>query len=481
MQARGKISGFATLVFLLGGVVGAWLVGSGGPSVVQAASIGSGQVSLQNGFEPAVRKILPAVVTVSSSKVLKQPKLLSDPAFREFFENNFGKLPHRMRENSVGSGVIATSDGCVITNSHVVDGADAVRVSLLDGREFEARVIGSDKQSDLAVLKIEGKNLPTANFGGPDPVEIGDFALAIGNAFGVGQTVTLGIISATGRGGMGIEDLEDFIQTDAAINPGNSGGPLVNANGNLIGINTAILTGGSGVNQGVGFAVPVPMVRYVMDHILKDGKVVRGWLGVTAQAVTPELAESFHLPGDPHGALVGDVDPSGPAAKAALKTGDIIEEINGANVPASRQLGLKISQMAPGAAVRLKIFRDGKELEKSVTLAEMPQDEKETPAAAATEPSKPELGAAVGPVPDEAKQSLKLPAGSGGVFVTSIDPGSAAAQAGLEHGDVIQEVNHKPVQDVNGFQATLDSAGKRPLLMLVDRAGKHFFATARLR
>jgi serine protease Do len=290
----------------------------------------------------------------------------------------------------------------------------------------------------------------------------------------------MGIVSATGRGGMGIEDLEDFIQTDAAINPGNSGGPLVNINGNLIGINTAILTGGSGVNQGVGFAVPVPMVRYVMDQILKNGKVVRGWLGVSAQAVTPEIAESFHLPGDPHGALIGDVDPAGPAAKAALKTGDIILELNGARVPASRQLGLRLSQMSPGSVVKLRILRDGKELEQSVTLAEMPPSDAETPVAA-TEPSKPELGAAVGPVPDEAKQSLKLPAGSGGVFVTSIDPGSAAAQAGLEHGDVIQEVNHKPVQDVNGFQATLDSAGKRPLLMLVDRAGKHWFVTVRLR
>ena len=481
MDARRKISGVATLVFLVGGVLGASVAALRSPSVAHAATIGSGQTSLQNGFEPAVRKILPAVVTVSSSKVIKPPKLLSDPAFREFFENNFGKLPHRMRENSVGSGVIATADGCVLTNSHVVEGADAVRVSLQDGREFDARVLGSDKQSDLAVLKIDGKNLPTADFGGPDPVEVGDFAIAIGDAFGVGQTVTLGIVSATGRGGMGIEDLEDFIQTDAAINPGNSGGPLVNANGNLIGINTAILTGGSGVNQGVGFAVPVPMVRHVMDQILKNGKVVRGWLGVTAQAVTPEIADAFNFHSGPHGALIGDVDPAGPAAKAALKTGDIIEEINGASVPASRQLGLKISEMSPGATVRLKIFRDGKEMEKSLTLAEMPHDESETPVPATSEPSKPELGASVAAVPDEAKQTLKLPANSGGVFVTSIDPGSAASQAGLEHGDVIQEVNHKPVQDVNGFQATVDSAGKQPLLMLVDRAGKHWFVTVRLR
>ncbi|HEY7387520.1 MAG TPA: Do family serine endopeptidase [Bryobacteraceae bacterium] len=482
MRARARIPVLVALIFLLGGMLGEWVGSFGGRSVVLAASLGNGQVSLQSGFEPAVRKILPAVVTISSSKVMKPPRLLSDPQFRQFFESNFGKLPHRMRENSVGSGVISTGDGYILTNSHVVDGADAVRVSLLDGREYDAKIVGCDKQSDLAVIKVDGKGLPTAEFAGPGQVGVGDIVLAIGNSFGVGQTVTMGIVSATGRGGMGIEDLEDFIQTDAAINPGNSGGALVNVNGDLIGINTAILTGGSGGNQGVGFAVPATMARGVMDQIIRNGKVVRGWLGVSAQAVTQEIAKSFNVGGEPHGALVGDVEPGGPAAKADLRTGDIILQLNGASVPDSRQLGLNISRMSPGATVKLKVLRDGKELEKVATLTEMPRDDAdELTAPEKQAASKPEFGASVGPLSDDVKQHLKLPTNAAGIVVTEIDPGSAAAQAGLEHGDVIQEINHKPVQDVDGFQSSVDSAGRQPLLMLVDRAGKHWFVTVRCR
>jgi len=485
MTSRTRTVLLVLLLVSVGAVLGGFVKWRNGRATAFAVgSVGNvgGQVSLQNGFEPVVKKVLPTVVNIASSKVVKSP-LLSDPLFRQFFENNFGRqfrAPREQRQQSLGSGVITTQDGYILTNSHVVEGADDVKISLSDRREFDAKVIGTDNRSDLAVIKINAKDLPFASFGAPDRVNVGDFALAIGNPFGVGQTVTMGIISATGRGGLGIEDYEDFIQTDAAINPGNSGGALVNVNGTLIGINTAILTGGGGGSQGVGFAIPMTMARNVMDQIIKTGKVVRGWLGVSVQTMNRDMAKAFNLPGEPRGALIGDVTPQSPAEKVGLRKGDIILVVDGTELRDSRQLSLRISQMSPGNTVKLRIFRDGKETEHSVTLGEMPARESGEALGAVKPDSGSRLGIAVEPLTPSIKQELKLPASTTGLVIAEIEPGSAAAEAGLQPGDIIQEVNRKPIEDVTAFQQLVRSA-KEPLLLLVNRRGSHRFVTVQPR
>ncbi|MBZ5635877.1 MAG: trypsin-like peptidase domain-containing protein [Acidobacteriia bacterium] len=269
-------------VLIVGVLGGSWVT----TRVFAYAEVSTdGQVSFANGFASVAKKALPAVVNIASSKIIRLPDqgqspFFSDPFFRQFFGDDFSRLPREQRQRSLGSGVIVNSDGYILTNSHVVAGADEIKISLGDKREFKGRIVGTDPKTDVAVVKIEAKGLPTLTFGDSSKVQVGEFALAVGNPFGIGQTLTMGIISATGRRGLEIEDYEDFIQTDAAVNPGNSGGALVNVHGELIGINTAIVSGGGGGNQGVGFAVPINMARAVMDEIVKHGKVTRGWLGV---------------------------------------------------------------------------------------------------------------------------------------------------------------------------------------------------------
>jgi len=293
----------------------------------------------RNTFAPVVKKVLPAVVNVASSKMVKNPMGMTpgnmEPFFRQFFggeeapfgSNGRGQAAPQQLEQGQGSGVIVSPEGYILTNNHVVDGATILRVTLSDKREFKARVVGTDPKTDLAVLKIDAANLPTVVIGDSDKIQVGDFALAIGNPFGLGGTVTMGIVSATGRSNLGIEDYEDFIQTDAPINPGNSGGALVNERGDLIGINTAILSGSQG-NQGIGFAIPVSVARNVTDQILRNGKVTRAYLGVMSEVVTPALAKAFHQK-EPAGALISEVKQASPAAHAGLEKGDIILAVNG--------------------------------------------------------------------------------------------------------------------------------------------------------
>src|SRR5580704_17586910 len=279
------------------------------------------------GYSAVVKRVVPAVVNISSSKVVKQAAMESpqgvDPFFRQFFGNDFNRrfnVPQERTEKALGSGVIVAPEGYILTNNHVVEGATEVTVTLHDKREFKARVVGTDPRTDIAVIKIDGSNFPTLMLADSSKVEVGDVVLAIGDPFGVGQTVTQGIVSATGRSGLGIEELEDFIQTDAAINPGNSGGALVDDEGHLIAINTAIV-GGSGGNVGIGFAVPINIAKHDMDSILAHGKVDRGYLGVQIEDVTPDLAKAFHTTST--GALIGDITPGSPAANAGLQPGDI--------------------------------------------------------------------------------------------------------------------------------------------------------------
>ncbi|MEP7342820.1 MAG: DegQ family serine endoprotease [Acidobacteriota bacterium] len=436
--------------------------------------------NLTAGFAPMVKQALPAVVSIVSTKVVKPnggdeglAPLFNDPRFREFFGNRMPnqRQPREQRERGLGSGVIVNPDGYILTNNHVIDGASDIKVALADKRELKARVIGADPKTDIALLKVEGTDLPTLSFADSSQVQVGDIALAIGNPFGIGKTVTMGIISATGRGNLGIEDYEDFIQTDAAINPGNSGGALINTRGELIGINTAILSRAGG-NQGVGFAVPGNMARQVMNQLSKGGKVVRGYIGTSIQDVTPEVAKAFGL-SEARGALISEVADGGPAAKAGIVKGDVITALDGQPVVDNRELRLKISQMAPGTPVKLMLFRDGKEREAIVTLGELPA-EKQAAEAEPSQESSMEGISVEGLTPQIARQ-LELPASTSGVLVSSVQEGSAAADAGLRRGDVIQEVNRKPVGSVAEFRQALKLAGKNSVLLVVNRGGHTSF------
>src|SRR6202050_846486 len=337
-----------------------------------------------NGFSAVIKPALPAVVNIRTSKIVKpqanqMSPMFNDPMFLQFFGDQFGQggKPHAEREQALGSGVIITPDGTILTNNHVIDGATDIKVQLSDKREFLAKLVGADPKSDVAVLKIEGKDLPTLPLGDSSQLNVGDLIFAIGDPFGVGETATVGIVSATGRGQLGIEDYENFIQTDAAINPGNSGGAMIDIHGNLVGVNTAILSHGSGGNEGVGFAIPMSMAKPVMDQILAHGKVIRGYLGVHIQDFSPELAKSFNF-NQSGGVLIGDVSANTPAANAGLKKGDVIVKLNGQAESDSNDLRNTISQMSPGTQVKLDIWRDGKVQPFTVTLGELPKDKETT-------------------------------------------------------------------------------------------------------
>jgi serine protease Do len=471
-----------------GTMAGSWVTGKTGRTIpilvaTQASSATTAKVTFEDGFATIAKRAVPAVVNVSSSKVIRTPgggipsPFFSDPLFRQFFGNSLPKdfqiPPSAEREHSLGSGVIVNSDGYILTNNHVIDGAKDIRVSLGDKREFQARIVGADAKTDIAVLKVDSKDLPVLAFGDSSKMQAGHFVLAIGNPFGLNQTVTMGIVSATGRGGLGIEDYEDFIQTDAAVNPGNSGGALVNEQGDLIGINTAIVSGGSGGNQGVGFAIPGNMARNVMEQILKNGKVTRAWLGVSIQPVKQDIAKAFRLP-ETYGALVGDVTKDSPAARSGLETGDIILDVDGQKIQDSRDLQLKIGNMSPGTTVKLTVFRNGATREIAVKLAEIPGTAAQT--AVVSENRGTALrGISVSALTPDVTSQLKLPASTKGVVVTNIDPASAASEAGILQGDVIQEVNRKPVAGVAEFDRAMQSAGEQPALLLINRNGMTSF------
>jgi serine protease Do len=439
----------------------------------------------RTGFAPVVKAVVPTVVSIKSSKVVKtgvrrgqrgQGQDQLDP-FRQFFGDQFGgqfnipNIPNEQRSEGLGSGVIVSPEGYILTNNHVVDGATDVQVVLFDRREFKARVIGRDDKTDVAVVKIDAGNLPAITIGDSDKVEVGDYALAIGNPFGVGQSVTLGIVSATRRGNLGIEGYEDFIQTDAAINPGNSGGALVNDRGELIGINTAIIAHGSEGNQGIGFAVPVNLARNVMDQIMKNGKVTRARLGILPQDVTPTIARQFGVKNS-QGALVGEVEANSPAQKAGLKTGDIILEVNGNSVYDANQLRNMISSMQPDSNVSLKIWRDGAQHTLPVTLGVLNPEEARNRGGSGDDNGLGNAldGVSVENLTSQVARGLNLPAGASGVVVSEVSPGSAAASAGLKQGDVIQEVNRRPVKNVAEFEAAVRNS-KDGTLLLVNREG----------
>ena len=439
------------------------------------------EIKAATSVAPVVKKVAPSVVNIYSTVTIRERPSphSSDPLFRRFFGEDLGgqTQPRTHRDTSLGSGVIVSPDGYILTANHVVEGADKVKVALASGeKEFDAKVIGNDPATDTAVLKVEGKNLAAITIADSDKLEVGDVVLAVGNPFGVGQTVTMGIVSALGRGGFGINNYEDFIQTDAAINMGNSGGPLVDAEGRLVGINAWIISG-SGGSQGLGFAVPSNMARYVMERLISDGKVTRGYLGVALQPeMTPELAKQFDLP-NMNGALVANVVPDSPAGKSGFKEGDFVTEFDGKKVKDMRQLRLMVSQTAPGRKVTLRLLRDGKEQSLTATLGELP---KEAPARnGSAHPgergqSKTDAldGVEVGDLDAQARHEADLPVNVRGALVTKVAEDSNAAEAGLRAGDVIIEINRQPVHSADDAVALSEQGKGDRILLRVWRGGE---------
>ena len=437
-------------------------------------------------FAGVVKSAVPAVVNITSTRVIRtrgRGGQQLPPGFEDFFGPFFGprgrggEPPQERRGGGTGSGVIVSRDGYILTNNHVVEDAETVTVTLTDRRELTAKVIGTDPLTDLAVVKVDGTNLPVLQFADSAKAQVGDIVLAIGSPLGLRSTVTMGIISAIGRN-VGIvgegQGYEDFIQTDAPINPGNSGGALINVAGELLGINTAILSG-SGGNQGIGFAIPSELARDVMDQLVKKGKVTRSYIGVGIQEVTPSLSEAFKAPIG--SVVITQVEPDAPGSKAGLEVGDIILGLNGETVTDSNQFRLRISRMAPGTAVKLKINRNGQTREIPVTLAARPGSEgEERQSSAAPGTAREALeGVEVEALTAQVRQQLGLGPGIRGVVVSDVDSRSPAAEAGLQRGDVIQSVNRQPVTSVAEFNKVLGTATGKTIVLLVNRGGNSIF------
>ncbi|MBP6823883.1 MAG: Do family serine endopeptidase [Acidobacteria bacterium] len=489
-------------VLLIGAVFGSaatsrgWFKNGGAnkvPIYVSSDSQVNQQITLNGGFSSIAKAVTPAVVVINVSSRKQQQLPFSFDPFGELFGNpdqqddegtprrriiprgqqqqppSQGRSP--LQRVGTGSGVIVSTDGYIITNNHVVEGADKVEVELADKRTFKATVVGTDAPSDIAVIKVDSTDLPSIPFGDSDKVEVGDIVLAVGNPLDIGQTVTMGIISAKGRRspGGGNNTFEDFLQTDASINRGNSGGALVNLRGELIGIPSQILsqTGGS---IGIGFAIPTKMARNVMDQLLRNGKVSRGLLGVSISPVRPELAEAFGYKST-KGAFVQNVSPDSPAAQAGVKRGDVITEFQGQRIEDSDQLRTLTSQTAPGTSVKFKVWRDGSERELTAKLIENDLLAKagkpeESGGNQGSEAGGVLSGIRVENITPELTQRYRLAASAKGVVITSVDPNSNAAVAGLGRGMVIEEIARQPIGNVNDFNSALQKLGNKKSVLL---------------
>jgi serine protease Do len=421
----------------------------------------------------------PSVVNVSTTSTVTMSQspygdLFNDPFFRRFFEDQFRHpdLQRKYKTSALGSGVIVTDDGYILTNNHVVQNADEIKVVLYDKREFTGKVIGTDPKTDLAVIKIDAAGLPALTIGDSEALKVGDIVIAIGNPFALSETITMGIVSAIGRSNIGLADYEDFIQTDAAINPGNSGGAMVNTQGELVGINTAIFST-SGGYMGIGFAIPSNMARGVMESIIKHGKVIRGWLGVTIQNITPELAQHFGIK-ETTGTLVSDVMKNSPAEKAGLKRGDLIVEFGGKKIDDATSLKNAAAQTPPGTAVKVKILRDGKEKTLTVTLGEFPE---QVAAAMKHEYSNVLRGVNVQDLTPDVRSSMNIPDNVQGVIISNVEA-SGPASAVLQRGDVIQEINRHAIRNRQDYQTAVSKVKPDDsVLLLVYRRGGSIYVT----
>jgi serine protease Do len=429
-------------------------------------------------FSDIVNTVSPSVVNISTTKVVRKDAgpFFDDPFF-DFFSpfHDFGS-PKKWKERSLGSGVIVSPDGYIVTNNHVVEKADEIKVTLFDKRVLKGRIVGADQKTDIAIIRIDAANLPVLSWGDSDKLQVGEFVLAIGSPYGLSNTVTMGIISAVGRANVGIADYEDFIQTDAAINPGNSGGPLVNINGQLIGINTAIFSRTGGY-QGIGFAVPSNMVRLVMDQLIQKGKVTRGWIGVTIQELTPELAQQFGLK-QSRGALVSDIVKDSPAAKAGIIRGDIIIGFNGKEVKDVSSLRNLVSQSKAGSNISLKILRSGKEFTVQVNIVELPREVAEVVPDSSTEEAEVKVptGLVVMDLSTEIIRQLGFSREEKGVVVVKVEPGSPADEAEIRKGDIIKEINKKEIDNLVAYNRVLTGMKKdESMLLFINRGGKRFY------
>ena len=429
-------------------------------------------------FAAIAKKTMPVVVNISTTTQRAARGGSSDP-LEEFFGRYFGEGPSRENSpRSLGSGILISKDGEILTNFHVVRSADTIRVKLADQTEYEARLLGKDDRTDLALIKIRksGGNLPFARLGSSSQLEVGDWVMAIGNPFGLEHTVTAGIVSAKGRV-IGAGPYDNFIQTDASINPGNSGGPLINALGEVVGVNSAIFSQGGG-NIGIGFAIPIDLAKKVADQLRKNGRVIRGWLGIRAQDVTPQTAASMGLSRpSAEMAVVTEVAENSPAAEAGIKTGDLIVELNGKPVPKSHELPSLIADTPPNQKVTLKIIHENKEQTLAIKIGELPDD---NDASQQLEAKDPEIGLRVQRITPEAARRLGL-SSTKGVLVVEVQPGSPADQVGLQPADVIREVNQKPVNNVKDFErvARQGRRGDRILLLVQRGDNAVFFALKR--
>ena len=465
-------------------------VGSPTPSAVPAPSMaqtGPSDTETERGFAHIVKTVRPAVVNITASKVMDAgvPDTPDLPGFPDWFKfsprdqhsppfSNPWQEPHG---KGMGSGVIVSPEGYVVTNHHVVDGARTVTVALLDKREFAGSIVGSDPQTDLAVIKIQGDNLPFIAWGNSSKLEVGDYVLAIGSPFGLRSTVTQGIVSAKGRG-VGITQYEDFIQTDAAINPGNSGGALVNMHGELVGINTAILSR-SGGYQGVGLAIPASIGQHVYASLVSTGKVTRGFLGVGIQAVTPELATSFHLD-RPDGAIVTEVRNASPADRAGLRRGDTIIGYQDQPIAGPRELQRAVTTTPVGTEVTITVMRDGAEQVLRTTIVEHPTGQR-TAASRQPDAESHLAGLTVEDLTPRTAKRLGIDGHVAGVVVTDVRAGSQAEQAGLVQGDVIREINHTPVESSEDFRQAVNALPKEQrVLLFINRQGTPLFLTVKV-
>jgi serine protease Do len=417
-----------------------------------------------NSLPELITRLKPSVVNISTTSLVKAnpfPFGRGNDPFEEFFKRFFEDMPQReFRQRGLGSGFIISEDGYVVTNNHVIEKATDIDVILENGKKYRAEIVGKDPKTDVALLKIKPDyKLPAVKFGDSTNLQIGEWVIAIGNPFGLGHTVTTGIVSAKGRS-LGLGAYDDFIQTDAAINPGNSGGPLFNLKGEVVGVNTAIIAGG----QGIGFAIPIDMVKYLVEQLKTRGKVVRGWLGVLVQQITPEIGESLGIK-DAKGALVSDVTPGGPADKAGIRRGDVIVEFNGNEIGEMQDLPKMVARYSPKDRARVKIIRNGKEETLWVTVGEMPDDL--TASVKTGEDMEKNLGLTVQEINPRVKRELGIEEDKG-VVVAGVEEGSLAYDAGIRQGDVILEVNKKPIQNLDDYRKAVETfkAGKSALFLV---------------
>ena len=470
------------LLLLIAVVLGSGIITPDSTTLAREKTVSQDTIKFLGKLSDALAEVAdvvrPSVVNVSTTSTVTMEEnpegdLFNDPFFRHFFGDQFGHQKRKYKSAALGSGVIFSGNGYILTNNHVVTGAEEIKVVLSDKREFKGKIVGTDPRTDLAVIKINARDLPAAKLGDSSKLKAGDIVLAVGTPFGLNSTVTMGIVSAVGRSNVGIADFEDFIQTDAAVNPGNSGGALVNTNGEVVGINTAIFSI-SGGYMGVGFAIPSDMAKTVMDSIIKHGKVIRGWLGVSIQDLTPDIAKSLGIK-QQTGALVADVVKDSPAEKAGLKRGDVIVSLDGKPVEDSTSLRNMVSAAAPGKTMELKIIREGKEKSVVATLAEF----KEQAAVKKVEYNNVLKGITVQELTASLRDQINVPENMNGVVITDVGPDSPA-QGILQAGDVVLEVNRHEIKNLKDYDQLVSKIGEKDsVLLLIYREGGTIYITIR--